>query len=179
VGSRRAAEAKRSALRSTTELMNSMAGLMHDFHLLERSEFDYWDYSNFYNHPQAVQVHDDLLRYLSDSLKWIPCHFPKKRQKLLECKGLNLIGVTIIKAEGASIAQNVFDLWADLFSHGPEELELTGGWVWIDGEPMESGKFSTIVEERDDLVSSLRQIAEYAKRVSESQGRSYLLHLGI
>lgn len=156
-----------------------MAGLIYDFHLLERSEFDCWDYSKFYNHPHAVQIHDDLLRYISDSLKWIPCHFPKKRQKLLECKGLNLIGVTIIKDEGALIAQGIFGRWADLFSHGPEVLELTGAWSWIDGEPMQTGKFSTIVECRDNLVSSLRQIAEYSKRVSESSGRLYVLHMGI
>ena len=156
-----------------------MGGLKHDFHLLERSEFDYWDYSKIYNHPQAVQVHDELLRYINDSLKWIPCHFPQRRQELRECKGLNLIGVTIIKEEGAAIAQAVFDLWADLFTHGPAVLELTGLWSWIDGEPMESGRYETIVEDRNELVSSLRQIARYAKHVSESCGRFYVLHMGI
>src|SRR5262245_36825972 len=121
-----------------------MGGLMHDFHLLERSEFEYWDYREFYNHPDAVQIHDDLLRYIGDSLKWIPCHFPETRGKLLECSGLNLIGFTIIKEEGASLAQRVFGLWAELFKHGPEVLQLTGGWTWIDGQPMETGEFLTI-----------------------------------
>jgi hypothetical protein len=156
-----------------------MAGLMHDFHLLNRSEFDYWDYSSFYNHPKALQIHDAVLRYLEDSLKWIPCHFPKRRQELLDCQGLNLIGFTIIKEEGAPIAYRIFGLWADLFSHGPELLELTGGWSWIDGEPIENGRYETIVEDRDRLVFSLRQIAEYAKHASESQGRFYVLHMGI
>ena len=120
-----------------------------------------------------------MLRYLEDSLKWIPCHFPKRRQELLDCKGLNLIGCTIIKEEGTSIAHRIFGSWADLFSHGPQVLELKGAWSWIDGEPMESGRYEAIVEARDKLVVSLRQIAEYAKHVSESQGRFYVLHMGI
>ena len=152
---------------------------MHDFHLLERSEFEYGIYKKFYNHPDAVQIHDDLLRYIGDSLKWIPCHFPKRPRTLIERSGLNLIGFTIIKEEGASIAHDVFSLWAELFRHGPEVLQLTGGWTWIDGEPMESGEFSTIVQNREKLVASLKTVAEYAKSVSESQGRLYLLHMGI
>jgi hypothetical protein len=147
--------------------------------LVARGEFDYWDYRNFYNQPNAVQIHDDLLRYIGDSLKWIPCHFPKRPNELIDCSGLNLIGITIIKEEGASIAHRIFDLWAELFRHGPEALKLSGEWTWIDGEPMESGELSTIVENRENLVSSLNKIAEYAKQVCESQGRLYVLHMGI
>ena len=156
-----------------------MAGLIHNFYLLNRSEVDYWGYSNFYNHTQAIKIHDDVMHYLYDSLKWIPCHFPQRSSgKLLECNGLNLIGSTIIKDEGAAIAHRVFGSWADLFSHGPLELELTGLWSAIEDEP-ESGRYEAIVEDRDKLVSSLRQISEYALRVSESNSQSYILHMGI
>lgn len=156
----------------------SMAGLMHDFYLMNRSEVDYWGYSKSYNHLQPVSIHDDVMYYLNDSLKWIPCHFPKRSGKLLECNGLNLIGYTIIKDEGAAIAHRVFSSWADLFSHGPSELVLTGLWSSIEGEP-ESGRYRTIVQDRNKLVSSLRQVSEYALRVSESESRFFILHMGM
>ena len=53
----------------------------------------------------------------------------------------------------ASAAHNIFSLWAELFSQGREVLALTGGWVSIDGEPMESGEFSTIIADRENLVA--------------------------
>ncbi len=155
-----------------------MAGLIHDFYLMNRSEVDYWGYSKFYNPAQAVSIHDDVMHYLYDSLKWIPCHFPQRAGKLVECSGLNLIGYTIIKDEGAAMAHRIFGSWADLFSHGPSELELTGLWSSIEGEP-DSGSYQTIVEDRNKLVSSLRQISEYALRVNESESRLYILHVGI
>ena len=156
-----------------------MAGLMHDFLLVARKEFDYWDSSNFYNHPQAIHLHDDLMHYIGDSLKWIPCHVPARRNKLHEHKGLNFYGPTIIKEEGASAAHNIFSLWAELFSLAPKVLKLTGAWGWIEGEPAESGKYSTIIVERDKVVITFRQIAEYGKRVIASEGSLYILHMGI
>jgi hypothetical protein len=49
----------------------------------------------------------------------------------------------------------------------------------VDGEPAESGKYTAIIAERDKVISTLRQIAEYAKRVMESEGSLYILHMGI
>jgi hypothetical protein len=155
-----------------------MGSLMHDFYLMNRREVDYWGYSKSYNHPRAVSIHDDVMHYLYDSLKWIPCHFPERTGKLVECRGLNLIGHTIIKDEGAAIADRVLGSWADLFSHGPLELRLSGLWSSIDGEP-DSGKYKTVVEDRNKLVSSLRQVSDYARRVSESESSLYILHVGI
>lgn len=156
-----------------------MGGLLHDFHLVNRGEFDYWNSSHFHNHPQAVLVHDDVIRYMSDCLKWISCHVPMTPPILKEMKGLNFYGPTIIKSDGADQAFAVFEIWAQLFSQGPKTLELTGAWSSVEGESEQSGHYEIIVAERDNLVASLKQIAEYAKQVERSDGLLYILHLGI
>ena len=156
-----------------------MGGLLHHFHLVDREEFDYWNWSHFHNHPQAVLVHDDVIRYMSDSLSWINCHVPARPPNLKEVKGLNYYGPTIIKAEGAAVVFSILQIWAELFSRGPEMLELTGTWSRIHGEPEEKGRYQFIVAERDNLVSSLKRISGYAKSVLESDGRLYILHMGI
>jgi hypothetical protein len=102
-----------------------MGGLLHDFFLVDRQEFDYWNYSHFHNDEQAVRVHDDLIRYMGDSLEWISCHVPMTLPNLKEVKGLHYYGPTIIKQEGAEEACNVFRIWAELFSRAPQTLQLT------------------------------------------------------
>lgn len=154
-----------------------MAGLNHDFLLLKLSEFAYWGYDQFYNDPQAVILHDDIINYVFDSLMWIPCHTPVRRNKMFERKGLNPHGVTIIKEEGADAAHSIFGLWADLFSQAPNVLKLTGSYGWNEGE--ENGQYETIIAERDKIVKTFRQLSEYAQRVRETEGGFYILHIGI
>jgi len=159
-----------------------MSGLNHDFLLLSRSAFDYWDYLKLINRPEAVSLHNDLLEYLLDSLRWIPCHNPGhgKRKGLLPHNGLNFYGPTIIKSDGGHVFHRIFDAWGDLFSNGPSRLELltkTSGW--IEGESAESGAGHTIIADRDDVVKRLRQLADFGKKVEESAGELYILHLGI
>jgi hypothetical protein len=69
-----------------------MAGLNHDFLLLPLKEFAYWGYAQLYNDPQAISLHDDIVHYVLDTLKWIPCHNPVRRNKMYEHKGLNIYG---------------------------------------------------------------------------------------
>ena len=156
-----------------------MAGLNHDFFLVSCDLNNYGDFSEFYNHPKAVLLHDDLISYMGDTLKWIPCYFPKSRNKLVACEGLNYDTLTIIKQDGANIARKIFTLWADLFLNSPEDLKLTGNFGWIEGEDKNSGNYSVIKAIRDEIVKSLKQIADYAKDVESSSEKLFILHLGI
>lgn len=151
-----------------------MAGLNHDFFLVSWDLYNYGDFSEFYNHPK-----DDLISYMGDTLKWIPCYFPKNRNKLVACEGLNYDALTIIKQDGAIIARRIFTLWADLFLNSPEHLKLTGNFGWIEGEDKSFGNYSIIKAKRDEVVKSLKQIADYAKEVESSNGKLFILHLGI
>lgn len=156
-----------------------MAGLNHDFFLLSRDKHDYDDYLNFINNPEAILMHDDLISYIADTLKWIPCYLPRGKNKLIAFEGLNFYGPTIIKEDGAILAQKIFTLWADLFSIAPKELKLTGDFTWIEGKSVNSGKYNVIKAKRNEVVKSLRQIADFAKEVERSNGELFILHLGI
>src|SRR3712207_6567195 len=102
-----------------------MAGLNHEFLLVSRKEHEYSEYMNFINDPSAIEIHDDLLGYIADTLKWIPTYNPAKSEK---CAGLCWYGPTVIQSEGARIAAQIFRAWAELLSCGPRELQLTGSW---------------------------------------------------
>ncbi|HRH41234.1 MAG TPA: hypothetical protein PKY82_06275 [Pyrinomonadaceae bacterium] len=156
-----------------------MAGLDHEFLLVSCNEYNYSDYLKLLNNPQAVLLHDNLLSYLSDTLKWIPCYIPRSKNKLVEFEGLAYYGVTIIKEDGATIMRKIFNLWADLLSNAPENLKLTGNFGWIEGEDSNSGKYEIIKIQRDEIVKSLRKIAGYAEEVENSGGKLFILHLGL
>lgn len=156
-----------------------MAGLNHDFLLVSRDEHDYDDYIGLINSTQAVLLHDDLVSYLSDTLKWIPCYLPRGKNDLIAYEGLNFYGPTIIKDDGAGVARRIFSLWADLFSNASRNLNLTGNFSWTEDKGVQSGKYDIVEAETDEVVISLRQISGFAQQVESSSGKLFLLHLGI
>src|SRR3954464_7890116 len=119
-----------------------MAGLLHSFYLVNLDQYDYWSFQNFYHQETTNFLHDDVVHYMEDSLKWIRCYSPAVKTELQELRGLDFYGVTVIKEDGARAAKQIFSAWAELFSQGPEILSLTGPWGWIEGEPPESGRYS-------------------------------------
>jgi hypothetical protein len=84
-----------------------MAGLNHEFLLLSREQYPYAEYMQWINNPKAIHLHDDLMHYLDDSLRWITCYNPAKR--MLRHKGLNFYGPTVIKSDGAVVLQRVLE----------------------------------------------------------------------
>ena len=154
-----------------------MAGLNHDFLLLSSREHAYTDYLKWINNPRAVQVHDDIMNYIRDTLTWITCYNPAK--KMAKHKGLNFYGPTVIKSDGAIIAGSLFAAWATLLSNAPKKITLTGDYGWIEGESQESGKYSMIKADRDEIVERFKQVANFSKRVVRSKDDLFILHLGI
>ena len=130
-----------------------MAGLNHDFLLLSAREHRYTDYMKWINNPNAIQIHDDVMRYMGDSLNWITCYNPAP--KMMRHHGLNFYGPTVIKSDGAVEAEAVFNTWAALLSTWPMSYKLTG------------------------VVASLIMVAEYSKSVANSNDELFILHLGI
>jgi hypothetical protein len=137
-------------------------------------------YSTFYEYfdiePDAI-FHDDIIRYIHDSLQWIPSiqvEFPRKR----ETYGLYEYGINIISNNGSEKFYNVISAWKDLFSQAPETFEITLS-VLCDHEgvakyPIEFRKISI---QRDFLVENLQKLSECAKKAADGEG--YILHLGI
>lgn len=143
--------------------------LTHDFLLLDRID-EAWTSAGFDHDPRATVVHDDVISYIWDTLRWIPAYNPGRRQA---CSGLNYHGETIIDHRGAEIAGRVFHGWAELFRAGPPSLALTGRYN------DDQGEYETLVFERDELCGLMERLGEYAACVERSPERLYIYHSGI
>ena len=163
-----------------------MSGLDHRFLLLSIKAHPVLHWSRFHNDPRAARVHDDLLHYIADTLKWIPTYNPARQ---LPHTGLCWYGPTVIRKDGAEVAEKVFTLWAELFACGPRELKLTGrfSWEaendrasdWYERVKPGSAGYEHLVLNRDEVVGKFRALASYAEEVRRSGGEYYILHLGI
>lgn len=150
--------------------------LVHKFYLVRRTEHEFADYARLMNTPGATELHDDLVGYLWDTLRWIPTLDPTGNEP---CQGLNRWGPTVIACEGAPQARAIFGSWAEIFSCGPAQLQLQGPWTWTGGATSESGHYEQMQLQRDDVVRALRRLESYAAEVSGAKGNLYMLHLGI
>jgi hypothetical protein len=127
------------------------------------------------NSPDALHIHDDLLSYINDTLKWIVCYNPaNKMEKLI---GLNWYGPSVIKQDGARLLKQIFENWASLFASGPPILNLTGNYTWT---PERQQWACEVLEfDRDQTVKMFRTLASFAKRIADSNDELFLLHLGV
>lgn len=156
--------------------------LDHDFLLLPEGKVNYRDYGNYFCSPADVRLHDDFIRYLNDTLKWVPTlnpANPKDHLKDWQGYGLNLYGSTIINKQGAEVFHHVVWSWAQLFSKAPAKLQLRGHWISdIDDEGVESEPYYEQLEfDRDVVVNNLITLGNYADKTCS--GDFFILHLGI
>ena len=154
-----------------------MAGLNHDFLLLSSREHVYTDFMKWINSPLAVQIHNDVMEYIQDTLNWVTCYTPSKN--MMKRKGLNFYGPTIIKSDGAIVAGKIFTAWAELLSNGPMEIKLTGAYSWIEGESKGTSHYSAIKADRDEIIEGFKKLAGFSKQVIDSNDELFILHLGI
>lgn len=97
-------------------------GPNHKFFCLRKGERRYDNFTDFFHAAPDVEIHDDLIRYIDDTLLWVPCtHLCGRKKKMTY--GLMLYGNTIIKQEGAEIFGPVIESWANLFSKAPSKFE--------------------------------------------------------
>lgn len=80
----------------------------------------------------------------------------------------------MICLEGAQQTKHIFQAWVNLFSLGPETLDLRGLHTKDDQHP--DGFYERLVIERDRTVKHLRGIASYAQKIITSQGQYFILH---
>jgi len=159
--------------------------LNHDFLLLDRNRDGEWALSRSIHDPRAIHLHDDFVRYMQDTLAWIPTTNPARGEPH---RGLCMWGPTLIETEGAGIAERVFRKWAELLTVGPPCLVLAGGFSWAaedDSPPVGErvtqleGGYDRLEFDRDEVVGILGQLAEWCKQVRFGAGRLYLYHEGV
>lgn len=159
--------------------------LDHDFLLLNRDTDGEWELLRFIHDQRAIHLHDDFVRYIADTLAWVPTVNPARGEPQ---KGLCMWGVTIIESDGAAIAERVFGAWAELLAIGPSLLSLTGGFIQaasdsmlVTGERVTQleGGYDCLEFNRDEVVGILRQLSEWCRQVRLGAGRLYLYHGGV
>lgn len=112
----------------------------------------------------------DLIRYMNDTLNWIPAYNPATSQP---CSGLNMWGVTLIEQDGAATGESVFRAWARLLQNGPAIIQLTGAYS------EDTGSYEQLRYSRDDTVRVLNTLAEYCVQVKVANGLLYIYHGGV
>lgn len=168
-----------------------MMALVHDFILLNTADAPYPDYMKYIESGRFdVSIDDDLIWYVIDFLNWIPTVNPahKPTESL---SGLNLYGVTVIDIAGAEQAIKVFMAIASLFACGSgEKIRLTGAFSYqladsyADEPGVErivagSARYTSMQLNRQDVISKFELLAELCRKVRDSEGQHYLLHLGV
>jgi hypothetical protein len=172
--------------------------MFHEFQVLDRVLDDYvLEYP--LDDPNAVHIHDDVLAPLLATLAFIPTHNPARHERQ---HGLNRHGLTLVRSDGAAVAERVFRAWGDLYAVAPPQFTLVGAAFTAPEEPEEGDDghwppydigvglahwhvvdergngYMRLVIDRDPLVAVLRRLAEWSARVAADE-RLSLLHGGI
>ncbi|KFN12676.1 hypothetical protein [Bacillus pseudomycoides] len=144
---------------------------------LSSEGFSWHDREFFYKDGTVVEecviFSDEIVLYVSDFLQWIPTYNPFKKEKGF---GIHYYGITKIEKEGAEIAINLFRSLVNLFSLGPEKIELTGSFQWT-VECDTDGEYEHFSFNRDILCTELESLIRLLYKVEAGEG--HLLHFGI
>lgn len=149
-----------------------LMALVHDFLLLEGEEL--LD-PNLKKNRDVVEIDDDIILYINDSLKWVP---QAQNAYLNEKKyGLNYYGFTYFDKDGVEILYQILKAWSDLFKNSPPKLKLTGQYYWLEGENINSGKYERIELDRDTVIEKFQKLMAFAEKVMNHDYE--LVHFGI
>lgn len=116
-----------------------------------------------------AEVHDDIIQYIFDSLRWIPNAGGSSDD--IEC-GLYYHGYTIIDFNGATVMKKVFSSWADLFSNAPGKFTVRGSFS------IDEDKYTRINVDRTNVLKVLRKVSYFSELV-EKDNNLYIMHCGI
>ncbi|WP_019913596.1 hypothetical protein [Paenibacillus sp. HW567] len=123
----------------------------------------------------SVVIHDDIILYVSDTLKWIPSRNPALHEAPMGA-GINYHGVTLFDQNSAITLKSIFSSWRDLFLNSPLAVELTGEFVRVEGAG-QLGHYEQLVYNRHEIIKQFEKIISFADRLFE--GGFYLYHCGI
>ncbi|WP_340021294.1 hypothetical protein MHI24_20085 [Paenibacillus sp. FSL K6-1096] len=152
--------------------------LVHEFYLIPAVGDAEHLWMNIANNPKvmdSVVIHDDIILYINDTLKWIPSSNPAL-PGMPTGAGINYYGVTLFDQHSAAALHRIFSAWRDLFLNSPQVLELTGEFYTIEGEE-QSGQYERLIYERHEVIEQFAKMISFADRLFE--GGFYLFHCGI
>ncbi|MFD3156331.1 hypothetical protein ACFIJ5_05645 [Haloimpatiens sp. FM7330] len=156
--------------------------MIHEFILVPKyNEWD-WSYDNVVRDScgeidmlksgikDFVEIHDDIIIYINDTLNWIPSKNPAF-EDMPKGFGLNHYGITLFDKESAPIIKNIFSGWIKIFSQAPSKFKLTGEYE------LGSETYEKIQLERNKVIDSFEKMFLLANKLENEN--YYLIHLGI
>lgn len=126
--------------------------LVHEFAILDNSK-EYFISSK----TEKVEVPDELLKYINDSLEWIYSTWNGDKYN----KGLSYYGFSIIEVNEVEKLIKIIRAWKELFECAPCDFLLHGDYL-LDEENYEKNKFKK--DEVIDLFDSLMILCQKAKK---------------
>lgn len=156
--------------------------LVHEFVLVKRPQILTCDLpvlwglkEQAYNNGLLVHLHDDLLIYMMDSIKWFRSTNPFKDESI---NGLFYHGISMIDSEAAAVLNNILQGWIILFSAAPDIISLTGNYFTIEGEPEVPGQYETITFSRKDVLLQLNKLSGLSQQAMKDTD-DLIIHYGI
>jgi hypothetical protein len=162
--------------------------MWHQFWLFEEGVVSYSDYLKYMSRKDApINLQHDFLWYLADSLSWIPTLNPAK-PGFPPGHGINWFGPTIIEQTGAMLLSQICLSWSQLFSNGPEHLQLRGlytvQWPFDEEEHVlkeeqlsQLGHYDQLEVNRDECIEALTTLAGFGEQTAT--GKYFIMHLGV
>lgn len=148
--------------------------LMHDFAIIDKSLVN--NAGDFIKHdnPNKVAIHDDIISYIMDTLKWVIGFNPYQNSHVY---GLCYHGVTCFDNQLITPFKQIIIHWRNLFTNAPNEFTLTGQWITTIGDN-DNGEYEKISVNRDELLAQLNALIQYCVQI-ENDENLVLVHRGI
>ena len=153
--------------------------LVHEFFLLPKKEnvidWEDWYSRNRLEWQDKIEIPDDIILYIFDSLNWVPTLNPETNN---DSHGLNYYGVTLIEKDGAILLKRILESWISLFINGPSVFKLRGKFIWVE-ENKDDGYWQreNIEFERDYVIRILKKLKDFSCRLENDN--VFIMHYGI
>lgn len=164
--------------------------LVYDFIVLDKMDYPFSKCNMVIkNKTYDVSIHDDLIQYFYDYLKWITTYSPIINK---ERTGLDYYAITVFEIEGARQAYLLFSNLINILKLSHKILKLNGSYSYQladDEDPLsdsnvyriirDSMKQEKLIYKRDEVIEQFEKLVQCFKRVIDSNGQLYVLHMGI
>ncbi len=144
--------------------------LVHHFSVTSKCGDYYIGNDNF----DKIAIHDDIILYMIDTIKWVIGFNPSKK---IFVNGLCYHGVTHFDSNLVKPFKNIIISWRDLFSNAPDDFYLTGNWITIAGSAND-GEYEKISVNRCEILAKFNALIQYCEQV-ENDENLILVHDGI
>lgn len=137
--------------------------LVHKFTVISRESTE----TNITDQMDFIEISDELIRYINDSLNWIKSIWNGKEEK----EGISYYGFSVIKEGELLKLINIIENWKQLFQLVTNEFLITGSFL------PEENKYEKIYVKKEELLEILDSWIKVCRKALTGNGK--ILHNGI